>query len=106
MATVGVVETLHEVEDSHPGLDGGAKRRPFQEFTLQRGEEALAQGVVVTVGLTGRWAQFGHITDEATWDLIRSHAPVQADGVTPFDTTQRFEGISYLAVTVGLKYYF
>ena len=56
--------------------------------------------------MTGRWAQFGHITDEATWDLIRSHAPVQADGVTPFDTTQRFEGISYLAVTVGLKYYF
>ena len=59
-----------------------------------------------SVGVTGRWAQFGHITDEATWDLIRSHAPVQADGVTPFDTTQRFEGISYLAVTVGLKYYF
>ena len=53
-----------------------------------------------------RWAQFGHITDEATWDLIRSHAPVQADGITPFDTTQRFEGISYLAVTVGLKYHF
>ena len=59
-----------------------------------------------SVGVTGRWAQFGHITDEATWDLVRSHAPVQADGVTPFDTTQRFEGINYLAVMVGLKYHF
>ena len=39
-------------------------------------------------------------------EVHRSHAPVQADGVTPFDTTQRFEGISYLAVMVGLKYHF
>ena len=59
-----------------------------------------------SAGMTGRCARSSNITDEATWDLIFSQAPVQADGVTPFDTTQRFQGLSYLAVTINLKYYF
>ena len=85
-------------------LDTTVRQEAFGFQVLAGADYALTEHT--SVGVTGRWAQFGHITDEATWDLIRSHAPVQADGVTPFDTTQRFEGISYLAVTVGLKYYF
>ena len=85
-------------------LDTPVRQEAFGFQVLAGADYALTEHA--SVGVTGRWAQFGHITDEATWDLIRSHAPVQADGVTPFDTTQRFEGISYLAVTVSLKYYF
>ncbi len=85
-------------------LDTTVRQETFGFQVLAGADYALTEHA--SVGVTGRWAQFGHITDEATWDLIRSHAPVQADGVTPFDTTQRFEGISYLAVTVSLKYYF
>ena len=85
-------------------LDTTVRQEAFGFQVLAGADYALTEHT--SVGVTGRWAQFGHITDEATWDLVRSHAPVQADGVTPFDTTQRFEGISYLAVTVGLKYHF
>ena len=85
-------------------LDTRVRQKAFGFQVLAGADYALTEHT--SVGVTGRWAQFGHITDEATWGLIRSHAPVRADGVTPFDTTQRFEGISYLAVTVGLKYYF
>ena len=53
-----------------------------------------------------RWARFEGFEDEATWDLVRSHAPVQADGVTPFDADLEFTGIGYQAVTVNLKYRF
>ena len=59
-----------------------------------------------SAGVTGRWARSVNINEEATWNLIRSHAPVQADSVTPFDTTQQFQGISCLAVTIGLNYHF
>ena len=90
--------------DTLSSLDTTVRQEAFGFQVLAGADYALTEHT--SVGVTGRWAQFGHITDEATWDLIRSHAPVQADGVTPFDTTQRFEGISYLAVTVGLKYYF
>ena len=85
-------------------LDTTVRQAAFGFQVLAGADYALTEHT--SVGVTGRWAQFGHITDETTWDLIRSHAPVQADGVTPFDTTQRFEGISYLAVMVGLKYHF
>ena len=85
-------------------LDTTVRQGAFGFQVLAGADYALTEHT--SVGVAGRWAQFGHITDEATWGLIRSHAPVRADGVTPFDTTQRFEGISYLAVTVGLKYYF
>ena len=43
---------------------------------------------------------------DTTWNLIRSHAPVQADGVTPFDAAIEFGGIGYQAVTVSLKHRF
>ncbi len=60
----------------------------------------------VSVGVKGRWARFQDLDDDDVWDLIRSHRPVQADGVTPFRSTQAFSDIEYWAVTFGLKYHF
>ena len=85
-------------------LDTAIHQKAFGVQLLAGADYALTEHT--SVGVTGRWAQSVDISDEATWDLIRSHAPVQADGVTPFDTTQRFKGLSYLAVTVGLTYHF
>ena len=59
-----------------------------------------------SVGVALRWARFGDVDDVATWNLIRSHAPVQADGVTPFDASLEFAGLGYQAVTVNMKYRF
>ena len=59
-----------------------------------------------SIGVTARWARFGDVTHDTTWNLIRSHVPVQADGVTPFDAGLEFGGIGYQAVTVSLKYHF
>ena len=59
-----------------------------------------------SIGATLRRARFEGFEDEATWNLVRSHAPVIADGVTPFDSRLKFEDIGYQAVTVNLKYRF
>ena len=59
-----------------------------------------------SVGVALRWARFDDVDDVATWNLIRSHAPVQADGVTPFDASLEFAGLGYQAVTVNMKYRF
>ncbi len=59
-----------------------------------------------SIGVTARWARFEDVTHDTTWSLIRGHAAVQADGVTPFDSNLEFGGIGYQAVTVGLKYHF
>jgi opacity protein-like surface antigen len=56
-----------------------------------------------SVGAKARWATFGSLSKEATFNLIRSHAPVQADGVTPFDSNLEFGGLAYYTVTVNLK---
>ena len=71
-------------------LDTTVRQEAFGFQVLAGADYALTEHT--SVGVTGRWAQFGHITDEATWDLIRSHAPVQADGVTPFDTHAAIRG--------------
>jgi len=52
-----------------------------------------------------RWARFEEMTDDKTWDLIRSHAAVLADG-SDFTTEFEFDNIEYWAVTAGLKYRF
>ena len=59
-----------------------------------------------SMGVTVRWARFDDVTHDTTWNLIRSHAPVQADSVTPFDFHLEFGGIGYQAVSVSLKYHF
>ena len=39
------------------------------------------------IGVKVRWGRFGELTTTTEYDLIRSHAPVQADGVSPFGVT-------------------
>lgn len=56
--------------------------------------------------LTLRWSDFGGISTTDTWTIIRSHAPVQSDGVTPFTTEQALDDIGGLAATVGIRYGF
>ena len=54
-----------------------------------------------------RWSRSGMVQAEnARWVAIRSHAPVQSDGTTPFTTTVTLDSISYLGLTVGLRYSF
>ena len=59
-----------------------------------------------SAGMRVRWARFGDLAENTTWALIRSHAPVQSDGTTPFGASLEFGGIGYQAVTVDLKYRF
>ena len=63
-------------------------------------------GERTTVGFAIRWARFGDIDHEAVYDVVRSHAGVLADGVTPFNNELEFSGIGYRALTVSLKYHF
>ena len=53
-----------------------------------------------------RWSAFGDMRESAVWSTIRSHAPVQADGVTPFTSEQALENIGGLTATVGIRYGF
>ena len=59
-----------------------------------------------SIGLNANWARFGNLAQDVAWSVIRSHAPVRADGVTPFTGELRFDGLEYWAVTLGLKYRF
>ena len=56
--------------------------------------------------LTLRWSDFGDISTTDPWTIVRSHAPVQSDGVTPFTTEQALEDIGGLTATVGIRYGF
>ncbi len=60
----------------------------------------------MTLGFTVRRAEFDDIGHEAVYDLVRSHAGVLADGVTPFNLEYDFSGIGYQALTISLKYHF
>ena len=57
----------------------------------------------VSIGIKGRWASFQDLEGDTVWDLIRSHRPVRADGVTPFDSKLTFSKIQYWALSAGLK---
>lgn len=58
------------------------------------------------LGLKVRWARFGELTTSTEYDLVRSHAPVQADGVTPFEVDIGLGGLGYREVALVLKHYF
>ena len=53
-----------------------------------------------------RWSGFADVSSNDVWATVRSHAPVQADGVTPFTTKQTLEDLGGATVTVGLRYTF
>ena len=58
----------------------------------------------MSLGLKGRWVRVPDVSQDDVWTTIRSHAPVHADGVTPFVTTNRFSDLGYWSVTAVLKY--
>ena len=49
MPGAGVIPALDELEDCHADLHLGTELPPFQQLTFERGEEALAHGIVVGV---------------------------------------------------------
>ena len=65
-----------------------------------------ALNAYTSLGVALRWARFDDIDHEAVYDVVRSHAGVLADGVTPFNNELTFSGIGYQALTVNLKYHF
>lgn len=58
------------------------------------------------LGIKVRWGRFRELTTTTEYELIRSHAPVQADGVTPFAVDIGLSGLGYREVAVVLKHYF
>lgn len=60
----------------------------------------------ISIGLKGRWARFQNIRHNAVWNRIRGHAPVLADGVTPYRVRIKLDSIEYWGMTLGLKYHF
>ncbi len=67
-------------------------------------ERDLAERTSASVRL--RWARFDSASSDDVWQTVRSHAPVQADGVTPFRTTQTFDDLGSLAASLSLRYAF
>ena len=59
-----------------------------------------------SLGAKVRWVRFDDLVDDAVWTQIRSHVPVRADGVTPFDAGLAFGGLGYQALTLTLKHRF
>lgn len=60
----------------------------------------------ISVGMKARWARFDDFRDRAFYARIRSHEPVDVDGVTPFGDQVEMDDIEYWAATVGFKYRF
>ena len=56
-----------------------------------------------SVGIKARWAQFDDFEDHTVYDQVRSHEPVDVDGVTPFGDRVKMDNIEYWAITVGFK---
>ena len=50
-----------------------------------------------------RWLDIDDIGNETIWETIRSHKPVQADGVTPFTGRQEVGQVGGLTATLGIR---
>ena len=85
-------------------LDTYAGENVFGYQVLAGVDYALSDRTSLGVAL--RRVRFDNIEHEAVYDLLRSHAGVLADGVTPFNNEMEFSGIGYQALTVSLKYHF
>ena len=74
-------------------------------FQLMGGlDYALSENL--SMGIKARWAEFEDFSHSGIWDLIRSHEPVLADGVTPWKSTLEFDDVEYWAVSYVVKYQF
>ncbi len=60
----------------------------------------------VRIGAKARWTRFsGFESNDKLWESIRSHAPVRADGKTPFTSDYDVQETDSFIVTFGIKYY-
>ena len=74
-------------------------------FQLMGGlDYALSENL--SMGIKARWAEFENFSHNGIWDLIRSHEPVLADGMTPWRSTLKFDDVEYWAVSYVVKYQF
>jgi len=63
-------------------------------------------GEDLSIGTKVRWIRLsGFDKDDVSWDKIRDHAPVRADGVTPFTADFEVDDTDSWTFTIGLKYY-
>ena len=85
-------------------LDTYADKNVFGYQVLAGVDYAL--GERTSLGVALRWTTFDDIDHEAVYNLLRSHAGVLADGVTPFKNELEFSGIGFRALGVSLKYHF
>ena len=85
-------------------LDDKAGQTVFGYQVLAGFDYALTERT--SLGAKVRWSRFDDVAEDVTWTQIRSHAPVQADGATPFGSTLAFGGIGYQALTLTLKHRF
>lgn len=59
-----------------------------------------------SIGIKARWAEFDDFSHTGVWDLIRSHEPVRADGMTPWESELEFDDVEYWAVSFLVKFKF
>ena len=85
-------------------LDTYAGKHIFGYQALVGVDYALSDST--SLGGALRWTRFDEIDHEAVYNVVRSHAGVLADGVTPFNNELELSGIGYQARTVSLKYHF
>ena len=85
-------------------LDTRVSDQAFAYQVFAGVERSLRDGV--SAFLTVRWSAFDDVTDDDVWTTVRSHRPVQADGVTPFAAGQLFEDVGGFAASVGIRYEF
>ena len=50
-----------------------------------------------------RWVRFSATSDEFVWDIVRSHEPVLADGVTPYALSLEVDGLQHVGIGLGIK---
>ena len=85
-------------------LDASLRDEVFGYQVLGGLERALGERASAFV--MARWTGFDKVAKSNVWTVIRSHAPIQADGSTPFETEQTIDDLGGWAVTVGLRYAF
>ncbi|MYF38021.1 MAG: hypothetical protein F4219_04525 [Gammaproteobacteria bacterium] len=93
------VDAKMNAAGSLSAIDASIKERTLT-YSLIAGVDVYS-GPDVTLGLRVTWRVIDDVErDKALWTTIRSHAPVIADGRTPFESDFVFKSWSYF--TVGL----
>lgn len=98
VAKVNAAGTLSAFYESVSGL--------VMTFSIIAGAD-FDTGQDSSLGVRLTWREFGELTHkDAEWTTIRSHAPVLADGRTPFSSDLEFKPRGYLGLSFVLTRYF